>query len=473
MDIRRFYLLLSIALFSAALLEATSGPVMKDGGNTVEITVDNADSGGSPVAGYVNGVTSLIGAIGEPGGITSLSGGTFTLNSGYMGQDLVAPNNITTLTIALNSQTGTLTLSWIAPGDDQGTGQLMTGTRFFISSTTVQANAQSPGYWNNKRNTNTCEIVIATGSVNAGANCSWPITGLVEGSTYYFMIWTLDQACNWSDLSAGATFMFLMAPGPITNLAASQGLYGRSIKLVWTAPGDDGYTGTLIAGSEYAIQRSTWTSVTYSTYSVDTVYVSTSSVNPGDYQSYNLTSLQQGVTYYIAMWTADNLLNWSSISNSTNAVPTPLILSVTLQAPTYYYFGQYVTGGSTDIASPFVVKNDGNAIEDYSLSCTNSATWTLAAAPATDTFELQTGFHTAVRPSPLSIYNNKSNKLTTTPTLCSSSQFTIDGSVVGAQVDPFISPNRNLWFLMSTPLSTSTTAQQNMTFTVTAQESFP
>lgn len=469
MDTKKFFLLLSIAFFSAALAEA-NGPVMKDAGNTTEITVDNVDSGGSAL-GYSNGSTNLIQSMAEPGGITGLSGGTYFLQSGYLGQDLIAPKPIS-LNASLNVQTGTLNLSWSAPGDDYDSGQLPVGTRFFIATTTVLTDAQNQGYWYNKRNTNTCEFVVSTGVVSSGDNCALPVTGLVEGVTYYFRIWTLDQACNWSDLSSGATMMFLWAPGPITNLTAYQGLYGRSIQLVWTAPGNNGYTGILPAGSTYSIQRSTWAGVGYSTGSVDAIFVSTASVNPGDYQSYNLTSLLQGVTYYVRMWTADERVNWSSMSNSTNSLPTPLILSVTLQAPTYYYFGSYATGASTDTATSFIVKNDGNVIEDYALSSYNSGIWAMAAAPATDTFELQTAFNGS-RPSPLSLYNNKNNKLTGVSTPCSATQFTIDGSQVGAQVDPFISPNRNLWFLLSTPLSTSTTAEQDMTFTVTASQTFP
>ena len=83
MDIRRFCLLLSIALFSASALEA-SRPVMT--GGTFEITVDNLDAGGAPVAGYTNGATSLMGTIGEPGGITTLTGGLILLTRDTLGR---------------------------------------------------------------------------------------------------------------------------------------------------------------------------------------------------------------------------------------------------------------------------------------------------------------------------------------------------------------------------------------------------
>ena len=470
MGIKRLFLLLPISLLCAALLEA-SGPVMTGGSSPAnEITMDNVDSGGSA---HNNGITCLIQAIAEPGGITGLSGtGGYFLQAGYLGQDLVAPQFIS-LNASINPQTGTLNLTWSAPGDDMNAGQLPPNTRFFIATTTVLTDAQNGAYWNSKKNNNTCEIVITTASVNAGDSCAWPITGLVEGTTYYFRIWTLDQACNWSDISTGATVYFLWAPGPITNLNAFQGVYGKSIRLTWSAPGDNGYTGTLLTGSQYAIQRSSWTGVTYSTYSVDTVHLSTANVNPGDYQTCNLTALQQGVTYYVRMWTADEKVNWSSMSNSTAAWATWVILSVTIPAPTYYYFGKYNTASSTDTATPFIVQNNGNVVEDYSLSCVNSNNWLIGPSPGQNIFQLQAAFNT-LRPSPLSVYNSESNNLSNSPVLCSNTAFTISGSTQpGAGIDPFSNNGRGLWFLLSTPLATGTTAQQFMTFTVTGSESFP
>ena len=289
------------------------------------------------------------------------------------------------------------------------------------------------------------------------------------------MMWTLDQACNWSDLSNGATCMFLWAPGPVTNLNAFQGQYGRSIQLVWTAPGDNGYSGTLLAGSEYAIQRSSWSGVTYSTYSVDTVYLSTASVTPGSYQSCNLTSLQQGVTYYIALWTANEMLSWSSISNSTNTWATMVNLSITLPT-TWFYYGTLATNISTDTYNPAVVTNSGNVYETYNIQGSSTTDFLLAASPAMNTFELQAAFN-GPRPASLASYNTNGNQLSLSSILCTGSMFTIDGSKTGANVDPFpaisTDTQRNLWFNLSTPLATGTTAQESITVTITAQQTNP
>jgi len=462
---KRYAYILSSLLVFTALAEA-NGPVMTS--TNYEITVDNVDAGGASSTGYAAGTYFMLGTAGEAGGITVLSGGTYTLNAGYLGQDLISPMNITSLNAAINVQAGALVLSWSAPGDDYNQGQLLPNTRFFISSTTVAGNASNPGYWNGRKNTNSCDIVITTGSltnpINPGDIFSWPITGLVQGMTYYFRVWTLDQACNWSDLSSGATMFFMLAPGAITNLAATQGLYGKSIQLSWTVPT---YYGTLPAGSKYAIQRSTWSAVTYSTSSVDTVYLSTGNITTGTPEVCNLTSLQQGVTYYIAAWTADNTPNWSSVSNTTSTWATWIVLSLTL-SPTYYNFGTYATGVSTDTSNPpFNVSASGaNYYETYQLSAANPANWVMGSSPGQSTFELQAVFN-STRPVISSDYGPE-DVLTTTPQTCTNTTYAVGGSSTGVNVDPFNNPGRSLWFKLSTPLSTGATTQQNINFTVTA-----
>ena len=88
---------------------------------------------------------------------------------------------------------------------------------------------------------------------------------------------------------------------------------GGTIALQWTAPGNDGGSGTIINGT-YKIQYATFTSVTFSTASAQ-VSFSTSNVNPGDTQYYTLAGLTGNVTYYIRLWTADQNGNWSGLSN--------------------------------------------------------------------------------------------------------------------------------------------------------------
>ncbi|MBN1621259.1 MAG: fibronectin type III domain-containing protein, partial [Endomicrobiales bacterium] len=128
------------------------------------------------------------------------------------------------------------------------------------------------------------------------------------------------------------------APDAITTLEATQGDWAGSIKLSWLAPGDDGDTGALSAGSRFKIQYSSFTPVVWST-GAATVTISTSSVNPGDPQSWSLDGLLDGVTYFIRLWTKDEQNNWSGVSNG--ATDYAQIESFTSGAPNNFLANKF------------------------------------------------------------------------------------------------------------------------------------
>ncbi|OVE78468.1 hypothetical protein BVX98_00070, partial [bacterium F11] len=95
--------------------------------------------------------------------------------------------------------------------------------------------------------------------------------------------------------------------------------------------GDNGSSGEL-NNSTFTIQYSTWAGVVWSTNNAQ-VEISTSGVNPTDSQSTSL-SLDSNTTYYIRLWTNDEVPNYSSQSNLTstvtlaNSVSSPKIAQV-------------------------------------------------------------------------------------------------------------------------------------------------
>jgi hypothetical protein len=100
-------------------------------------------------------------------------------------------------------------------------------------------------------------------------------------------------------------------PADIANLAAS-GATTTSVTLTWTAPGDDGNTGTAssydIRYSAAAITNANWGSA------------SQCSGEPapqaaGADQTFTVTGLSPDTTYYFAIKTADEMPNWSGLSN--------------------------------------------------------------------------------------------------------------------------------------------------------------
>ncbi|MFA6272379.1 MAG: fibronectin type III domain-containing protein [Patescibacteria group bacterium] len=88
----------------------------------------------------------------------------------------------------------------------------------------------------------------------------------------------------------------------------------NSINLEWTAPGDDGFTGTAveydIRYSTQAINSSNWDSATQ-------VIDPPAPSSAGTEESFIVMGLAPNTTYYFAIKTADNEGQWSALSNIT------------------------------------------------------------------------------------------------------------------------------------------------------------
>lgn len=111
-------------------------------------------------------------------------------------------------------------------------------------------------------------------------------------------------------------------PGAIVDLSASTGTFSGTIALAWSAPGNNGATGTLNAGSEFRVQYTTdsafsaWSPTAAQPAHVFRASISTSGVAPGSARGYQLGGLAPGATHYLRMFTADESGNWSAVSNA-------------------------------------------------------------------------------------------------------------------------------------------------------------
>ena len=104
-------------------------------------------------------------------------------------------------------------------------------------------------------------------------------------------------------------------PADVTDLVASNPT-ASSIDLAWTAPGDDGTQGT---ASQYDIRYST-SMITNTNWGAATHCIGEPSPNPvGTTESFAVTGLSPNTEYYFALKTADEVPNWSEISNSPSA----------------------------------------------------------------------------------------------------------------------------------------------------------
>ncbi|MCX5701718.1 MAG: putative Ig domain-containing protein [Candidatus Omnitrophica bacterium] len=107
------------------------------------------------------------------------------------------------------------------------------------------------------------------------------------------------------------------SPAAVSNLSASTGVNQGEINLSWTAPGDDGGSGT---ASTYIIKHSA------SAITNDTQFNAATDVTgepapqaAGTNQSMTVTGLTVGQTYYFALKAQDEVPNTSAISNSPSA----------------------------------------------------------------------------------------------------------------------------------------------------------
>ena len=204
---------------------------------------------------------------------------------------------------AADGSSSSVTLTWTAPGDDGTTG---TATEYDIRYATSLAVLEN---WDN--------AVQVTGEPSpsaAGSSETFTVTGLTPSTTYYFGVKTADEIPNWSTISNVATTSTGVetdAPAAIANLLVVLPTE-TSLSLIWTAPGDDGTTGT---ASEYDIRYSTST-INGSNWDAATQITGEPSPSPaGTPETLTVENLSAATTYYFAIKTADEVPNWSDLSN--------------------------------------------------------------------------------------------------------------------------------------------------------------
>jgi hypothetical protein len=183
------------------------------------------------------------------------------------------------------------------------------------------------------------------GTLDYGSHYYWKIEAKDEhGATTPGPVWDFTTRSG----SSGDT----TAPAAVANLAVSQ-VTINSVTLTWKAPGDDGSTGTAtlydIRYSASQITQANWPSATQVSHEPSPKPAGTS-------ESFTVTGLQAGKTYYFAMKTADEVPNWSAVSNSPSGT--------TLRSQGLRIAGVYASPSpGVDMSEPYtitvVVANDG------------------------------------------------------------------------------------------------------------------
>ncbi|RME25551.1 MAG: hypothetical protein D6800_07485, partial [Candidatus Zixiibacteriota bacterium] len=214
---------------------------------------------------------------------------------------------------AMSSLTGiaagtqAVTLHWLAPGDDGDAG---TASQYDIRYSTQPI---TDANW-----ALATQVTGEPAPQPAGSAETFTVTGLQPSTTYYFAIKAADEVPNWSALSnviSVTTAAETTPPATVTNLATGT-VTSTAVTLTWTAPGDDSLTGT---ASQYDIRYST-VPITAANWATATQVNGEPVPQPaGNTETFTVTGLQSGVTYYFALETADEVPNWSALSNVVSA----------------------------------------------------------------------------------------------------------------------------------------------------------
>lgn len=218
---------------------------------------------------------------------------------------------------AQTSADSSVVLLWTAPGDDGTVGR---ATSYDIRyRTTTISGTDTLSWWNAAT-----QVVGEPVPGTSGATDSMRVRGLTPLTTFYFLIRAADEVPNWSgfsNLATKTTSGDLTAPAAVADLTITART-GNSITVRWTAPGDDGTTGT---ASSYDIRYSTSTITTSNWGSASQATGEPAPAAPGTQQTYTLGSLSGSQTYYVAIRTTDDRGNVSLISNVVNAATMDVV----------------------------------------------------------------------------------------------------------------------------------------------------
>ncbi|MEK9145716.1 MAG: hypothetical protein AAB339_08920, partial [Elusimicrobiota bacterium] len=183
------------------------------------------------------------------------------------------------------------------------------------------------------------EAQVATtasfGNVNASSvtlSTSASFSGLLSAATFYARVRAYNgngTATAFDTAVSTFTGLDTVAPSSATQASVHPSGSANAVEVYWSAPGDDGASGDLVAGSRYYIQ---WTTsapggaeVTWSTSNAQ-VSASTGPLSAGGAVSVVIGGLPSLKTAYFKVWTRDESGNYSVASDTLSVFVSPFVL---------------------------------------------------------------------------------------------------------------------------------------------------
>ncbi|MFH1415067.1 MAG: hypothetical protein ABIH89_03145 [Elusimicrobiota bacterium] len=326
--------------------------------------------------------------------------------------DPFPPGSITDLAAVKGDEVGKIKLNWTAPGDNGNTKQLVSDVYpyhysfvYYIKlseSSPADFGGHATSWW--ELSVSTKEKWLSSAGL-PGTTEEEAINDLKEGATYWAGIKARDKVGNWSPelkvVSALAAWD-IWPPAAITDFTASRGSGEGEVDLAWTAPGDDGTTGTaavyLVNYASFSIAGIEGNADDWWGRANDASLKSPlpSPLIAGSTQTVTITGLPEGTTFYFAIKTRDDDGNISLIdvksaaSNQEPVLPIPYTIKpaavIDLRGAATANEGEVLLNwtapgdGAGDKVSLYIIKYATYSIKD--LSNNISRWWNKAASYA-------------------------------------------------------------------------------------------
>ncbi|MFN8548946.1 MAG: hypothetical protein U0527_13500, partial [Candidatus Eisenbacteria bacterium] len=216
-------------------------------------------------------------------------------------RDLVAPGAPGDLIARPRGETS-ITLRWVAPGDDGAVGQ--------VAGYDIRSSLEPI----DELNFDLATVVDAAPSLSAaGLIDSVRVDQLTRETSYWFTLRARDEAGNKGAIAPSVRVITpdLTPPAPITTLAA-RGRTANSVRLTWTATGDDGRIGT---AASYDLRFSTTPISADNFADAEPVPFEGTPLPAGASESTEVFGLTPRTAHYFALEVIDESGNRSALSN--------------------------------------------------------------------------------------------------------------------------------------------------------------